>query len=198
VGLGVSLALLPERGRDLVLAGAILSILLNPIFFVMLDRFLERKDPDPATEKKEAAREPVPPTALHDHGVLIGYGRVGSYIGRRLIEAKTPLLVIDAEPRALAQLKALGVESIAGRAGERDVLEAANLPGARCLLVAVPDAFEGGTAVELGRKANPQIRIIARSHSDEETAHLLKHGASEVVMGENEIAKAMIAGIPNA
>ncbi|MET0443972.1 MAG: cation:proton antiporter, partial [Pseudorhodoplanes sp.] len=198
VGLGVSLALLPERGRDLVLAGAILSILLNPIFFVVLDRFLERKDPDPATEKKEAAREPVPPTALHDHVVLIGYGRVGSYIGRRLIEAKTPLLVIDAEPRALAQLKALGVESIAGRAGERDVLEAANLPGARCLLVAVPDAFEGGTAVELGRKANPQIRIIARSHSDEETAHLLKHGASEVVMGENEIAKAMIAGIPNA
>jgi CPA2 family monovalent cation:H+ antiporter-2 len=195
-GLGVSLALLPERGRDLILAGAILSILLNPIFFAMLDRYFAAREARRVKEPQPAAREPVPPTALRDHIVLIGYGRVGSYIGRRLIEAKTPLLVIDADPGTLTQLKALGIEAIAGGAGERDVLAAANLPGARCLLVAVPDAFEGGTAVELGRKANPQLKIIARSHSDEETAHLLKHGASEVVMGENEIAKAMIEGIP--
>ena len=50
--------------------------------------------------------------------------------------------------------------------------------------------------MEFGRKANPQLTIIARSHSEDETAHLKKHGATEVVMGEHEIAKAMIAGIP--
>lgn len=197
-GLGVSLALLPERGRDLILAGAILSILLNPVFFALLDRILARNAPAEASDKKPATREPIPPTTLHDHVVLIGYGRVGRYVGQRLIEAKTPLLVIDNVARSLVPLKALGVESISGSAGERDVLAATNLPGARCLLVAVPDAFEGGTAVELGRKANPHLKIIARSHSEEETAHLLKHGADEVVMGEHEIAKAMIEGIPRA
>jgi CPA2 family monovalent cation:H+ antiporter-2 len=200
-GLGVSLTLLPERGRDLILAGAILSILLNPVFFAMLDRYLARlgarraKEPRPAAPTPPA-REPIPQTALRNHVVLIGYGRVGRFIGSRLIGGDIPLLVIDTEADALAPLKQHGIETIVGNVGDRNVLAAANLPAARCLLVAIPDAFEGGTAVDLGRKANPQLKIIARSHSEEETAYLLKHGANEVVMGEHEIAKAMIEGIP--
>jgi CPA2 family monovalent cation:H+ antiporter-2 len=207
IGLGVSLALLPERGRDLVLAGAILSILLNPVFFALLDRYLARDDrkakPGEPQEKgqdeaqeKSATREPIPVTTLTDHVVLIGYGRVGGFAGRALLDAKTPLLVIDTDSDVLAPLKQQGIETIAGNVTEKEVVAAANLAAARCLLVAVPDAFEGGYAVELGRKANPALKIIARSHSEEETAHLLKHGATEVVMGEHEIAKAMIAGLP--
>ncbi|ARP98853.1 YbaL family putative K(+) efflux transporter [Pseudorhodoplanes sinuspersici] len=200
IGLGVSLALLPERGRDLVLAGAILSILLNPIFFALLDRYLAKDssaaEPDQAEDKTRAAREPIPVTTLIDHVVLIGYGRVGGFVGRALLDAKTPLLVIDTDSDVLAPLKQRGIETITGNVTDKDVLAAANLGAARCLLVAVPDAFEGGYAVELGRKANPSLKIIARSHSEEETAHLLKHGATEVVMGEHEIAKAMIAGLP--
>ncbi len=94
------------------------------------------------------------------------------------------------------RLKADGVETIRGNAVTKEVLAAANFAGARCLLVAIPDAFESGYAVELGRKANPALPIIARSHSEDETAHLKKHGATEVIMGEHEIAKAMIAAIP--
>jgi CPA2 family monovalent cation:H+ antiporter-2 len=199
-GLGVSLALLPERGRDLVLAGAILSILLNPIFFAMLDRYLARLEARRAKTQQPAAptpaREPIPRTQLQNHVVLIGYGRVGRFIGNRLMGADIPLLVIDTEVNSLAPLNQRGIETIVGNVGDKNVLAAANLPAARCLLVAIPDAFEGGTAVDLGRKANPQLKIIARSHSEEETAHLLKHGANEVVMGEHEIAKAMIEGIP--
>jgi CPA2 family monovalent cation:H+ antiporter-2 len=200
-GLGVSLALLPERGRDLVLAGAILSILLNPIFFAMLDRYLARLEARRAKTQQPAAptpaREPIPRTQLQNHVVLIGYGRVGRFIGNRLMGADIPLLVIDTEVNSLAPLNQRGIETIVGNVGDKNVLAAANLPAARCLLVAIPDAFEGGTAVDLGRKANPQLKIIARSHSEEETAHLLKHGANEVVMGEHEIAKAMIEGIPD-
>jgi CPA2 family monovalent cation:H+ antiporter-2 len=203
-GLGVSLALLPERGRDLILAGAILSILLNPIFFAMLDRYLARlearrqNEPQQPAAPVTPAREAIPQTRLQDHVVLIGYGRVGRFIGNRMMGTDTPLLVIDTEANALAPLKQRGIEAIVGNVGDKNVLAAANLPGARCLLVAIPDAFEGGTAVDLARKANPKLKIIARSHSEEETAHLLKHGANEVVMGEHEIAKAMIEGIPAA
>ena len=94
------------------------------------------------------------------------------------MEAKTPLLVIeDNDARSLAPLKAQGVESISGNAADPDVLAAANLPGARCLLVAMPDAFEGGGG-RAGRKANPQLPIIARAHSEDEIAHLMKHGAT--------------------
>jgi CPA2 family monovalent cation:H+ antiporter-2 len=198
-GLGVALALLPPNGRDLILAGAILSILLNPVFFAMLDRHLAKEKPKPKEEpesRKRAAREPIPETKLTDHVVLVGYGRVGRFIAPRVIEAGIPLLVIDTDAEALKTLSGEKVETIRGNAVNKEVLAATNLPHARCLLVAVPDAFEGGFAVELGRKANPQLTIIARSHSEEETAYLMKHGATDVIMGEHEIAKAMIAAIP--
>ena len=199
VGLGVALALLPQSARDLVLAGAILSILLNPFLFAMLDRLLAKEkstQKEKEETRKRATREPIPVTTLTDHVVLLGYGRVGRYVAPRVIEAGIPMLVIDTDQNALNALKADGVETLRGNAVTKEVLAAANFAGARCLLVAIPDAFESGYAVELGRKANPALPIIARSHSEDETAHLKKHGATEVIMGEHEIAKAMIAAIP--
>jgi monovalent cation:H+ antiporter-2, CPA2 family len=75
-------------------------------------------------------------------------------------------------------------------------MRAANLAAARCLLVAIPDAFEGGQVVAQARELNPALPIVARAHSEDEIEHLKKHGATTVVMGEHEIAKAMIADIP--
>ena len=75
------------------------------------------------------------------------------------------------------------------------MIEAANLPGARHLIVAIPDAFEGGQIVMQARQINPTLPIIARSHSEEETAHLKSLGATTVIMGEHEIAMAMLADI---
>jgi CPA2 family monovalent cation:H+ antiporter-2 len=198
-GLGVTLALLPPDARDLILAGAILSILLNPLFFAMLDRYLAKEKPRMKEEeetRRRATREPIPQTRLTDHVVLLGYGRVGRFVAPRVIEAGLPLLVIDTDAEALKRLSGTRVETLRGNVVNKEVLAAANLANARCLLVAVPDAFEGGFAAELGRKANPVLPIIARSHSEDETAHLKKHGATDVIMGEHEIAKAMIAAIP--
>jgi CPA2 family monovalent cation:H+ antiporter-2 len=198
-GLGVALALLPPNARDLILAGAILSILLNPFFFALLDRHLAKEKPKPKEEpesRKRATREPIPETRLSNHVVLLGYGRVGRFVAPRVIAAGIPLLVIDTDAEALKTLSGEQVETIRGNVVNKEVLAATNLAQARCLLVAVPDAFEGGFAVELGRKAHPELAIIARSHSEEETAYLMKHGASDVIMGEHEIAKAMIAAIP--
>jgi len=199
--LGVSLALLPERGRDLILAGAILSILLNPLCFVALDRWLAKREvskaPDaaPGAAKAAAAREEIPVTTLTDHVVLVGYGRVGGFIGSSL-PAGTPLLVIESEDGRSP--KAAGHELISGNAADPDVIRAANLSAARCLLVAIPDAFEGGQVVAQARERNAALPIIARAHSETEIEHLQKHGATVVVMAEHEAAKAMLAAIPAA
>jgi len=196
--LGIGLGLLPKRGSDLILAGAIFSILLNPLLFAALDRYLARGRagvPDAVAMPETTAREPISVTALRGHVVLIGHGRVGKFISPELIGMKLPLLVIDNNSGETDRLKALGIDVINGNAADPEVLAAANLGQARCLLVAVPDAFEGGQVVEQARRISPQLRIIARSHSEEETAHLRRHGATEVVMGEHEIAKAMLADI---
>jgi CPA2 family monovalent cation:H+ antiporter-2 len=199
-GLGVDLGLLPERGRNLILAGAILSILLNPLLFAGLDMLQAWRDkrrtpevkPVQPAEEEGAAREPVRPTALNDYVVLVGHGRVGGVVSEGLAERKVPLLVIENDDERLAELKAQGIEAIAGNAADPEIIAAANLPAARCLLVAIPDAFEGGQVVEQARALNPRLTIIARAHSEAEVLHLKKHGASIVILGEHEIARAMV------
>jgi CPA2 family monovalent cation:H+ antiporter-2 len=200
-GLGVGLKLLPEPARDLILAGAILSILLNPLLFAALDRWLAKTEaksaPDAVSDAhgETAAREPVPLTRLTDHVVLVGHGRVGGFISAAL-PADTALLVIEDDARRIATLGGEAREAIAGNAADPEVMRAANLAAARCLLVAIPDAFEGGQVVAQARELNPALPIVARAHSEDEIEHLKKHGATKVVMGEHEIAKAMIADIP--
>ena len=92
-------------------------------------------------------------------------------------------------------LRARGVEVLSGTATQPGLLEAANLAGARWLISAIPNPFETGNLVELGRAANPGLVIIARAHTDEEVAYLRRHGANVVIMGEEEIARGMTAHI---
>ena len=197
----LQLGLLPEEGRDLILAGAIISILINPLLFAALDIYAARREKALAEaaaaeqEEEPPMREPIRPTSLKDHVVLIGHGRVGSFISSVLNERNVPLFVIEDDEDGVAALRDLGTEALAGNAADPEVIQAANLPDARCLLVAIPDAFEGGQVVQQARAINPKLPIIARAHSEEEIDYLKRHGANPVVMGEHEIAKAMLDNI---
>jgi CPA2 family monovalent cation:H+ antiporter-2 len=205
-GLGVGLGLLPERARDLILAGAIISILLNPVLFAYLDRYLARSKPvvvqpgaapdTPDEAAETASREEIRPTTATNHVVLIGFGRVGRIVSSDLGDRQVPLLLIEETRPAAQQAREAGHEVIHGNAADPNVIRAANLEAARCLLVAIPDAFEGGQVVAQARAINPALPIIARSHSDEETEHLMKLGATKVIMGEHEIAIAMLSDVP--
>jgi CPA2 family monovalent cation:H+ antiporter-2 len=198
VSLGVSLSLMTDRGRDLVLAGAIISIMLNPLWFALLDKVLAERDASAkktVSEEKPAPRVELPVSQLTDHVVLVGHGRVGSVVSKALRQANTPFLVIEDNPGSIEKLKQEGVEVITGNAAAAGMLRAANLVAARGLLVAIPDAFEGGQIVAKARALSATLPIIARAHSEEEIAHLKHHGASSVIMGEMEIARAMIAQI---
>jgi CPA2 family monovalent cation:H+ antiporter-2 len=196
--LGLRLGLIPEEARALIIAGAIITIFLNPLLFIALDMLAARAEKPPTEvpaaepEEKTVMREPIRPTNLKDHVVLVGHGRVGSFISSALEGTNTPLFVIEDNEDAVAELKQRGIEALTGNAANPAVIPAANLSEARCLLVAIPDAFEGGQVVQQAREINPDLPIIARAHSEEEIEHLKRHGATLVVMGEHEIAKAML------
>jgi CPA2 family monovalent cation:H+ antiporter-2 len=197
VSLGVSLSLMTERGRDLVLAGAIITIMLNPLWFALLDRVLAEKEgaPKAPPDATPVPRVELPVSALTNHVVLVGYGRVGSVVGRALRAGNIPFLVIEDNPGTIERLRQESIDVITGNAAAPDMLQAANVVAARGLLVAIPDAFEGGQIVAKARAISTALPIIARAHSEEEIAHLKHHGANSVIMGEQEIAKAMIAQI---
>ncbi len=210
-GLGTALGILPAQGRDLILAGAILSILLNPVMFALAERLapeVPAAKPKPAAPaemgepEKAAAPEPEPeapperditPTGLDSHIVVVGYGRVGSLLGAGLLAQGAKLLVIEDNPDAVATAKRDGAELLVGNAADPEVLAAAAVGRAVRLFVAIPGSFEAGQVCEQARAENPALPIVARAHSDAEVAHLTKCGATLTIMGEAEIARAMLS-----
>jgi CPA2 family monovalent cation:H+ antiporter-2 len=90
-------------------------------------------------------------------------------------------------------LRGSGYAFVEGNAASRGVMARAGIGEARELLVAIPNAFEGGRAAAHAKEANPGIRIIARAHADAEVAHLERQGADVVIMGERQIALEMIS-----
>ena len=191
--LGYASKLLSKQARDLILAGAILSIMLNPLVFAGVDwliaRLERRKAPSPS---RVAPAKAIPVTQLKDHTILVGYGRVGNIIGNDLKQKELPFLVIEVSEGAVSKLKESGIEALAGNAAQPEILKAAGLPESRNVVVAIPEAFEAGQIVQQARAANADVRIIARAHSDAEVEHLKGLGADMVIMGEREIARGMI------
>jgi CPA2 family monovalent cation:H+ antiporter-2 len=186
-GLGTGLGILPPEARDLILAGAILSILANPFIFSLA----VGRAPVRTSGAREAAAPatPAPPT---DHTILVGFGRVGRLIAAAhggpgkfvVIEARTGLAQHDGSR---------GLIFIEGNAADPAVLEQADIEHAARLLLAIPGGFEAGAIAQNALALNPAIQIIARAHSDEDVAYLEKLGADHVIMGEREIAARMVS-----
>jgi CPA2 family monovalent cation:H+ antiporter-2 len=189
--IGVGLKLIPLASRDFVLGASILAILLNPALMALADAIRRRLEPAPLAPEDKGAR--LAPTSLRQHAVIVGYGRVGRLVADGLLQLGVTFLVIEDAADAVDASTARAFEFIAGNAANEQVLGAAALPQATMLFVAIPQAFEAGQIVEQARRANPGLHIVARAHFDAEIEHLRRLGADEVVMGEREIARAMVA-----
>jgi CPA2 family monovalent cation:H+ antiporter-2 len=185
-GLGVGLEVLPETGRDLILAGALLSILFNPIFFTLM---VKRIRADDAAEPEAEALDAPPP--CNAGVVLIGYGRVGSHIGSLICGRGEGLTVIEDQKDMAAAAAAAGATVIIGDATKDSILRQAGIEDASTLLIAIPEGVEAGAVVRKARAINPKLVIVARAHSDEEVADLVRRGADHVVMAERETAARM-------
>ena len=193
-GLGITMGLLPSTGQNLVLAGAILSIMLNPIMFAVLERYLAKTETlDEQTLEEAIEEEEQNPVDICNHALLVGYGRVGRLLIDKLIEQGVPLVVVDTNRNRIDELRQRGIRTIQGNAAREEILALAHLDCARWLILTIPNGYEAGEIVATARDKCPNIDIIARAHYDDEVAYITERGASEVVMGEREIAKCMYA-----
>ncbi|HEX5536241.1 MAG TPA: YbaL family putative K(+) efflux transporter [Sphingobium sp.] len=181
--LGTSLDLFPAEARDLILGGAIISIILNPLWFGLIKRLVPEAPP--------AVSAPPPPRG---HAIVVGYGRVGRLVSDHLCAERQPMVLIEAQPDVVGLPEDMNdmVRILVGNAADPDILDEADLENARILIVAVPDPFEAGQIVEQARRCNPGLTIVARAHSDGAVEHLQRLGATQTIMGEREIARRMI------
>ncbi|WP_459950631.1 cation:proton antiporter domain-containing protein [Denitratisoma sp. agr-D3] len=198
-GLGMQLGLLTGEGQSLILAGALISMALNPLVFhsvaplqrwirarSSLARLLEQRD-DPLATLPTTTSEAY----LQNQVVLVGYGRVGRRIGEALLAANIPFVVAERNREAVESLRAKGLQAVSGDAADPAVLIQAHIARARLLVVATPDAFDVRQMVETARTLNPGIEIVVRTHSDDEAELLMKEKVGKVFMGEHELALGM-------
>ena len=199
-GLGVVLGLLPKEGQSLILAGAILSIALNPLVFAGLEpvrRWLARNPSlarriEPADNPMAALPTSTDAKYLANQVVLVGWGRVGKRIADALAAAGVPFVVADENRESVETLRQRGIPAVWGNATDPMVLVQAHIRDARAMVIATPETIEVRRMVEIARTLNPDILIIVRSHNSEEAHRLEQEGAGTVFVAEQELASAMI------
>jgi CPA2 family monovalent cation:H+ antiporter-2 len=202
-GLGLSLGLLPAEGMSLVLAGALISIALNPLLFAAVEplrrwilqrsalaRQLEQRT-DPYAELPTSTERKY----LQGQVVLVGYGRVGKRIAEALEASSIPYVVVEQNRELVEDLRQQGKVAVSGNAADPVVLVQAHVAEAAMLVVATPDLFNLRQMAETARTLNPGIEIVLRTHSEDESVLLCKDGIGKVFFGEEELAKGMTSHV---
>lgn len=199
VTLGMTYGLLPEEGRNLILAGAMISIALNPLIFILSHKLLCYVGRKPRLSRMFNVRDndlsqlsPDEKQTLRDLVVLVGYGRVGRYISENIQRAHIDLVVVDANRERVEALRENGFHAIAGDATYAEVLREAALDKARALVIAVPDPFEARRILESARELKPDIKILVRAHNDEELTYFMEQQVDLALTGPREIARHMV------
>jgi CPA2 family monovalent cation:H+ antiporter-2 len=198
-GLGLSLGLLPAEGMSLVLAGALISIALNPFLFATIAPFqrwlLERSELARSLDRREDPYAELPMSTerkyLEGQVVLVGYGRVGRRIAKALDARGIPYVVAEQNRELVEDLRRKGVVAVSGNAADPDVLIQAHIAHAAMLVVATPDPINVRQMADTARTLNPDIEIVLRTHSEDESQLLSKDGIGAIFFGEEELAKGM-------
>jgi CPA2 family monovalent cation:H+ antiporter-2 len=190
--LGRRLDLLPADGESLVVAAALISITLNPLFFAAAEhiraRFPDREGADPLAELPAT----IPTEALSGHVVIVGHGRVAGGSLRRSGWSAFPSWWRNRTARRWRGW-ARRLLAVAGDATEPAVLIQAHIARAAVLVVATPDASQVRRMVETARALNPRLEILLWTHTEAETDILRRDGMGTVFMGEAELARSMTA-----
>jgi CPA2 family monovalent cation:H+ antiporter-2 len=186
---GVFLGMLDQDQYSLILAGALLSITINPVLYKAIQPFESWLKRSPSVWKFLDRHSPMP---AHDddthenHVVIVGYGRVGRHIVNLLGQMKIPHLVIDSDAERIEEINQRGLTSLYGDAANSEVLTHASLSRARALVVTGPDEAAGELIVAAAHDIAPKLPIIARAATEDGIKRLGEFGAKHVIHPELE------------
>lgn len=191
--LGITLGILPTAGRDLILAGAIFSIILNPLMFMGLT-YLKPTLKNREERSKKTALESETENAAkcaqqHGHTILVGYGELGKLVGEELTAQHQPFILVENHPDMIRVTHDPGIPAVYGYASAPGVLNEAKIDSARCMILTISDAIVAGQLIAYARQLNPHIVTVARANSDAEAEYLTEHGATHVIVSKREVAK---------
>ena len=185
---GVALAVLTQDQYSLILAGALLSIVLNPLLFRLLPVSERALKGFPALWQRldrEGPAQLAPPTVAA-HVVIVGAGRVGEHIVNVLERLGIARLIVESDAHQAAEFERRGIPTLFGDASNSEVLTHAGLDRAQALVVTLPDEGAAEMVVAAARHMAPSLPIIARAGTREGVSRLHELGAQDVVHPELE------------
>jgi CPA2 family monovalent cation:H+ antiporter-2 len=199
-GLGMALGLLPAEGQGLILAGALISIALNPLVFYAVEplqawirarsklaRRLERPD-DPLAQLPMSIEQ----HRLTGHVVLVGYGELGRRIGDLLTREGISVVVAEQNRETVEQLRARGMAAVSGDASDPGVLIQAHIARAAVMIATVPDLLQVRRMIETAHTLKPDVQVLVRSGDGRDASHLPHDERVTLFSAADELAAAMV------
>ncbi|MBU3656942.1 MAG: sodium:proton antiporter [Rhodocyclaceae bacterium] len=202
-GLGLSLGLLPKLGFSLIIAGAFISIALNPFIFRLVEPvcgwLCARSPRAKSLEQRQDPMAELPMSTerrfLQGQVVIVGYGVIGKTLADALLIRQIPFVVAEQNRESVEKLRSDGVAAVYGDAVEPAVLIQAHIADASLLVITANDPVAIGKMVETARTLNPEIGIMVDAE-DFSTAQILE-GAQlgQVFFSDRLVAEAMVKSI---
>ena len=193
--LGEKLGFISQVQYDLLIGTTAITLVLTPIGMKFSPEIAQKLATIPTVanylKAKQQNKSISVPETISDHIVVAGYGRVGRVIVKVLSDRGYRVLVIENSEAAVRRLRQEKIPYIFGDADSELVFSKAYLKTAQALAIALPDPSSTRILLKQAIAINPQIDIVARSHSDREIDFLTKMGANEVVQPEFEAALEM-------
>lgn len=195
--LGRQLNLLPPEASNVLVAGAIISITLNPLLYRLVDpveawirqqswlnRWVVSRAP------AEAAA-PVSVVGSRHRAVIVGYGPVGQTVARLMRANEIEPMIVELNLETVQRLRQEGIDAVYGDASHVETLKEAGVATARFLIFSSSSVRLGKETIQAARELNPQLEVLARTSYLRDQPELRAGGADEVFAGEGEVALAM-------
>jgi CPA2 family monovalent cation:H+ antiporter-2 len=192
--LGVQLGVLPAEATQALVAAALASIALNPLFFAVVAPLQERLQRWPALARLvadkagELGRVTPARSSPRGHVVLCGHGRSGRLLARLLRERQWPFVVVEQDRATVVRLRADGIDAIHGDAANATVLEHAGVADCKVVVVTLPDPLATRQIVDHVRAVAPAVDVVARVNGEAERSHLGHRFGVAGVIAETELA----------
>jgi CPA2 family monovalent cation:H+ antiporter-2 len=132
---------------------------------------------------------------LKDHVIIAGFGVNGRNVAQSLAAANIPYLVLEMNPETVRVEREKGTPIAYGDAAHEAVLRHAHIEAARVVVVAISDAAATRRVVELARRLNPGVYLIARTRYSQEVGPLSALGANEAIPEEFETSIEIFARV---
>ncbi|MBS6283927.1 MAG: monovalent cation:proton antiporter-2 (CPA2) family protein [Haemophilus parainfluenzae] len=160
-------------------AAVIISMLFSPLIGLLMRKINQRKSAN--QEEKVDISDLDPIVDLEDSVLVIGFGRFSQIVCQSLLVRGINVSVIDRNIENIRAAAKFGFKVYYGDGIRLDVLRAAGIEKAKCVVIGINDTQRIESIVQNLKDAYPKLPILARTYDRQTTVSLIKQDVDFIV-----------------